>query len=84
MSQSKFVNAITTSGSMVARAANHLYIEPAKIIGGYVKRSLRYFVLTGTIAALIYGANNPAALKKRIASALPKVNITIEAPSVLK
>lgn len=82
MKNSVFVNAVKSTVSGTLGAANYLYVEPTKIIGGYVKRSLRYLVLAGTVSAIVYGVNDPAALKKRVASVIPK--ITIEAPSAMR
>lgn len=82
MNSSTFVNLVKSAASRTLGAANHFYVEPAKIIGGYVKRSVRYAVFFGTLTGIVYGVNDPASLKKRVASCMPK--ITIEAPDALK
>lgn len=82
MKSSTFVNVVKSAASRTLGAANHFYVEPAKIIGGYVKRSVRYAVFFGTLTGIIYGFNDPAALKKKVTSCMPK--ITIEAPDALK
>lgn len=79
---SSFVNVVKSVASRTLSAANHFYVEPAKIIGGYVKRSIRYAVFFGTLTGIIYGINDPTSLKKKVASCMPK--ITIEAPDALR
>mgnify|MGYP003473076156 CR=1 FL=1 len=82
MNKNTFVSVIKSVGGSALRATKHLYIEPAVIVGGHIKRSLRYVVFFGTIAGAIYGANNPEKLKKNVMAYMPKV--TIEAPEILK
>jgi hypothetical protein len=82
MKSSTFVSFAKSAASRTLGAGNYLYVEPAKIIGGYVKRSLRYVVFFGTLTGIVYGVNDPASLKKKVASCMPK--ITIEAPAALK
>jgi hypothetical protein len=82
MNSSTFVSFAKSAASRTLRTGNYLYVEPAKIIGGYVKRSLRYVVFFGTLTGIVYGVNDPTSLKKKVASCMPK--ITIEMPSALK
>ena len=72
----------TPQASSALRATKHLYVEPAVIVGGHIKRSLRYVVFFGTLAGAVYGFNNPEKLKKNVSAYMPK--ITIEAPAILK
>lgn len=77
-----FVSIVKSVGNSALRAAKHVYVEPAVIVGGHIKRSLRYVVFFGTIAGAIYGVNNPEKLKKNLMAYMPKV--TIEAPEIMK
>jgi hypothetical protein len=77
-----FTSIVKSVSNSALRAAKHVYVEPAMIVGGHIKRSLRYVVFFGTIAGAIYGANNPEKLKKNVMAYMPK--ITIEAPEIMK
>lgn len=72
------------TGNLAVRGANYWLAQPTMIIGGYVVRSLRFIVASAVIGSVVGSISYPDTAKKFAASLIPKVEVKIEKPSILK
>lgn len=73
-----------TTGNFAARSANYWLAQPTMIMGGAVVRSLRFIFASAVIGSIVGSISYPDTAKKFAASLVPKVELKIEKPSILK
>jgi hypothetical protein len=82
--QNPVIQIVKATGKYAYRATNYSLLQPTVTMGKLAFRSLRYIFATTVISGLIGSVSYPDTAKKFAASLIPKIELKIEKPSILK
>lgn len=84
VAQNPVVQIAKATGNFAVRGTNYWLAQPTMIMGGYVVRSLRFIFASAVIGSVVGSISYPDTAKRFAASLVPKVELKIEKPSILK
>lgn len=84
ISTNPVVQIAKATGNFAARSANYWLAQPTMIMGKAVISSLRFIFASAVIGSIVGSISYPETAKKVASSMIPKVEIKIEKPSILK